>query len=67
MKPDIALHSAPQDSDLDVLQDVQEMYNEAFYNDHTNFIWEENEEEVQIENLDHLQHQLEHNLASLFL
>ncbi|XP_056225827.1 uncharacterized protein LOC130164860 [Seriola aureovittata] len=63
LKPDIALRSTPQDSDPDVSQDVQEV--EDFSSDPTD--QDKNEEEAQIENLDHLQHQLEHNLASLFL
>ncbi len=59
------MHSAPHDSDLDLSQDVQE--DEALDNDPTDFGQEENEEEAPNENLDNVQHQLDHNLASLFL
>lgn len=60
LKPDIALRSTPHDSDPDVSQDVPEV--EDFSSDPTG---QEENEKGQIKNLDHLQHQLEHNLASL--
>lgn len=53
--------SARHDSDPDVAQDVQEV--EDFSNDPTD---QHKNEKAQTENLDHLQHQLKHNLASLF-
>lgn len=63
LKPDIAMRSTPPDSDPGVSQDVQEV--EDFSSDPTD--QDKIEAEAQIENLDHLQHQLEHNLASLLL
>lgn len=57
LRPDITLHIAPHNSNPD----------ETLCNDPTDFGLEEYEEDAPVENLDDLQHQLEHNLALLFL
>lgn len=59
------MHITPHNSNPDVAQDVPEQ--ESYSNDPQDFFQERNEEDAEIKNLDCLQPQLEHHLASLFL